>query len=294
MIHSDVAVILPREGRENIINIQEIDIIVAAALQEDMPNGDVTSDNVVPPDSVSEAVIKAKQKGILAGLQVARRVFEALDPDVTFHALVSDGDAIASGERLAVVKGNTIALLKGERTALNFLQRLSGIATLTRHYVDALEGSKTRLLDTRKTTPGMRVLEKYAVKMGGGQNHRLNLSDMVMLKDNHIRLVGSIPEAVRRARSKVDPAIKIEVETTSLAEVQAALESGADMIMLDNMTLEAMKEVVDWVAGRTPLEVSGNVDLEGIRKIAELGVDSISVGRLTHSFRSLDISMDFV
>ncbi len=276
------------------MNTQEIDTIVAAALQEDMPDGDVTSDNVIPPDSVSEAVIKANQYGILAGLPVALRVFEALDPDVAFDALFSDGDPAGPGDKLAIVKGNTIALLKGERTALNFLQRLSGIATLTSRYVAALKGTETRLLDTRKTTPGLRVLEKYAVKMGGGRNHRLNLSDMVMLKDNHIRLVGSIAEAIRRARSRIEPAIKIEVETTTLAEVQEAVESGADMIMLDNMTLEAMKEVVDWVAGRTPLEVSGNVDLEGIRKIAELGVDYISVGRLTHSYQSLDISMDFL
>ena len=276
------------------MNTQEIDTVVAAALQEDMPDGDVTSDNVIPVDSVSEAVIKAKQHGVLAGLPVARRVFEALDPDVAFDALFSDGDTVGPGGKLAIVKGNTIALLKGERTALNFLQRLSGIATLTSRYVAALKGTETRLLDTRKTTPGLRLLEKYAVKMGGGRNHRLNLSDMVMLKDNHIRLVGSIAEAVRRARSRIDPAIKIEVETTTLAEVQEAVESGADMIMLDNMTLEAMKEVVDWVAGRTPLEVSGNVDLEGIRQIAELGVDYISVGRLTHSYQSLDISMDFI
>jgi nicotinate-nucleotide pyrophosphorylase (carboxylating) len=276
------------------MNTQEIDTIVAAALQEDMPDGDVTSDNVIPPESVSEAVIKAKQHGILAGLPVARRVFEDLDPDVAFDALFSEGAAVGPGDKLAIVKGNTIALLKGERTALNFLQRLSGIATLTSRYVAALKGTETRLLDTRKTTPGLRVLEKYAVKMGGGRNHRLNLSDMVMLKDNHIRLVGSIAEAVRRARSRIDPAIKIEVETTTLAEVREAVESGADMIMLDNMTLEAMKEAVDWVAGRTPLEVSGNVDLEGIRTIAELGVNYISVGRLTHSYQSLDISMDFI
>lgn len=276
------------------MNVREIDAIVAAALQEDMPEGDVTSDSVIPPESVSEAFIEAKQQGILAGLPVAQRVFEALDPDVTFDALFLDGDTIDSGDKLAFLKGGTIALLKAERTALNFLQRLSGIATLTRRYVEALKGTRARLLDTRKTTPGLRVLEKYAVKMGGGGNHRLNLSEMVMLKDNHIRLVGNISEAVRRARSKVDPSIKIEVEATTPAEVQEAVESGADMVMLDNMTLEEMKTAVEWVAGRVPLEVSGNVSLEGIRKIAELGVDFISVGRLTHSFRSIDISMELV
>lgn len=293
MILNDLQSSPPEESREHIMNAQEIDTIVAAALREDMPDGDVTSDNVVPPDSASQAVIKAKQQGILAGLPVARRVFAALDPDVTFDVLSSDGNPVGPGDTLAIVKGNTAALLKGERTALNFLQRLSGIATLTRRYVEALEGTDSILLDTRKTTPGLRALEKYAVKMGGGQNHRLNLSDMVMLKDNHIRIVGSIAEAVRRARSRIDPSIKIEVEATNLTEVREAFESGADMIMLDNMTMEAMKEAVDWVSGRVPLEVSGNVDLEGIRKIADLGVDYISVGRLTHSYQSLDISVDF-
>jgi nicotinate-nucleotide pyrophosphorylase (carboxylating) len=276
------------------MNDQEIDAIVTVALQEDMPHGDVTSDNVIPPESVSEALIHVKQQGVVAGLPVAQRVFETLNPATSFSANFTDGEAVVPGDRLAVVRGNTVALLKGERTALNFLQRLSGIATLASRYVAALQGTGTRLLDTRKTTPGMRALEKYAVKVGGGQNHRLNLSDMVMLKDNHIQIVGSIPEAVRRARSKVSLDIKIEVETTNLEEVQAAVESGADMIMLDNMPLAVMKEVIDWVGGRVPLEVSGNVDLERIREIAELGVDYISVGRLTHSYESLDISMDFL
>ncbi len=276
------------------MNEKEIDAVVAVALREDMPHGDVTSDNVIPPGSVSEAVVQAKQKGVVAGLPVARRVFETLDPEAAFTAHLQDGEAVAPGSRLASVRGNTVSLLKGERTALNFLQRLSGIATLTSSYVAALQGTGTLLLDTRKTTPGLRVMEKYAVKMGGGRNHRLNLSDMVMLKDNHIQLVGSITEAVNRARTKVSPEMKIEVETTNLDEVREAVESGADMIMLDNMTLDAMKEVVNWVRGRVPLEVSGNVDLERIREIAELGVDYISVGRLTHSYNSLDISMDFL
>jgi len=276
------------------MNDQEIDAIVAVALQEDMPHGDVTSDNVIPPESVSEALIRVKQQGVVAGLPVAQRVFETLNPATAFSPNFADGEAVVPGDKLAVIRGNTVALLKGERTALNFLQRLSGIATLASRYVAALQGTGARLLDTRKTTPGLRALEKYAVKMGGGQNHRLNLSDMVMLKDNHIQLVGSIPEAVRRARSKVPPDIRIEVETTNLEEVRAAVESGADMIMLDNMPLAVMKEVIDWVDGRVPLEVSGNVDLERIREIAELGVDYISVGRLTHSYESLDISMDFL
>lgn len=273
---------------------QDIDAIISIALKEDMPDGDVTTDNVVPPDSVSRAVFLAKQAGILAGLPVAARVFETLDPDVQFTANFADGASLSPGSRLATVQGGSAALLKGERTALNFLQRLSGIATMTRRFVRELEGTSAKLLDTRKTTPGLRILEKYAVKMGGGQNHRLNLSDMVMLKDNHIQLVGSISEAVTRARRNVPPHIKIEVETSNLEQVQEAVASGVDMIMLDNMTLESMQGVVGWVKGRVPLEVSGNVSLDNIRQIADLGVDYISVGSLTHSYRSLDISMDFV
>lgn len=272
---------------------QDFDAVISIALKEDMPDGDVTSDNVVPPDSVSQAVFLAKQDGVLAGLPVAARVFEMLDPEVHFASIYSDGASLSAGSRLATVQGNSTALLKGERTALNFLQRLSGIATLTRRFVRALEGTSAKLLDTRKTTPGLRILEKYAVKMGGGQNHRQNLSDMVMLKDNHIRLVGSISEAVRRAKQNVPPHIKIEVETTNLEQVREAVVSGADMVMLDNMSLEHMRRAVGWVKGRVPLEVSGNVSLDNIRDIAELGVDYISVGSLTHSYRSMDISMDF-
>jgi nicotinate-nucleotide pyrophosphorylase (carboxylating) len=271
----------------------DIDAVITAALQEDMPCGDITSENVIAAESASQAVLLAKEEGVLAGIKVAERVFQMLDPGVSYSAHFSDGDAIASGDRLASIQGNSVSLLKGERTALNFLQRLSGIATLTRRYVLALNGTPTRLLDTRKTTPGLRRLEKYAVRMGGGQNHRLSLSDMVMLKDNHIRLVGSIKQAVSRARRRIDSGIRIEVETTSLEQVREAVESGADMIMLDNMSREEMREAVHWVGGRVPLEVSGNVDLSNIRKIAELGVDYVSVGRLTHSFESLDISLEF-
>ncbi len=273
---------------------QDIDGIIGVALKEDMPHGDVTSDNVISKDSTSEAVLIAKERGILAGMPVAERVFGMLDPQIRFTAYCLDGEVLSQGGKLAAVQGNSIAMLKGERTALNFLQRLSGIATLTHQYVKAIQGTRARLLDTRKTTPGLRLLEKYAVKMGGGTNHRLNLSDMVMLKDNHLQLVGSIREAVRLVKSCVDPAIKVEVETTSLEQVKEAFESGADMIMLDNMTIDDMKAAVVWVKGRVPLEVSGNVDLESIRAIAELGVDYISVGRLTHSYGSLDISMEFL
>jgi nicotinate-nucleotide pyrophosphorylase (carboxylating) len=273
---------------------QEIDAIITAALNEDMPDGDITSDNVIPQEATSEAVLMVKEPGILAGLPVAERVFSMLDPKIRFKAFFQDGNVLAQGDKLAAVQGNSIAMLKGERTALNFLQRMSGIATLTQQYVKALQGTQARLLDTRKTTPGLRILEKYAVKIGGGTNHRQNLSDMVMLKDNHLRLVGSIREAVQLAKSRVDPSIRIEVETTSLEQVKDAVRSGADIIMLDNMTIEEIQAAVRWVKGRVPLEVSGNVDLERIRAIAVLGVDTISVGRLTHSYRSLDICMEFL
>ncbi len=273
---------------------REFDTVIVTALQEDMPDGDITSETVISSDAVSQAVLLAKEDGVLAGIKVAERVFQLLDPDAAFEAHFSDGDPIGSGDRLASIRGRSVSLLKAERTALNFLQRLSGIATLTRRYVLALNGTSTRVLDTRKTTPGLRRLEKYAVRMGGGHNHRLSLSDMVMLKDNHIRLVGSIKGAVRRARAKIDPAIRIEVEAATLEQVQEAVKGGADMVMLDNMSWEEMRQAVQWVGGRVPLEVSGNVDLGNIRKIAELGVDYVSVGRLTHSFESLDISMEFL
>jgi nicotinate-nucleotide pyrophosphorylase (carboxylating) len=271
----------------------KIDTIIELALAEDMPEGDITSENVIPPESQSFGVILAKEKGILAGLQVARQVFFKIDPSLEFRCCREDGTLVVFGDVLAEIQGPTVSLLKGERTALNFLQRMSGIASYTHKYVQALEGFPTRILDTRKTTPGLRVLEKYAVLMGGGQNHRMSLSDMVMLKDNHLRMVGSISEAVRNARGKIPAGIKIEVETTTLDEVKEAVDCGADVIMLDNMTLTQMKEAVDWVKGRVPLEISGNVDLSHLDELAALGVDFISVGRLTHSFSSLDISLEF-
>jgi len=272
----------------------EIDRIIDNALREDMPEGDITSENVVSQDSTSKAVITGKEEGILAGIEVAEKVFKKIDPEIRVKIYFRDGQGIKKGEKLAVLQGSSISLLKGERTALNFLQRMSGIATLTRRFVNGLRGSSTKLLDTRKTTPGLRILEKYAVKIGGGVNHRFSLSDMVMLKDNHLRLVGDIRTAVERARANIRPGIKIEVETSNLKEVKEAISSGADMVMLDNMSLNKMREVVEWVNGRAPLEVSGKVDLDNIKDIALLGVDYVSVGSLTHSFKSLDISMDFL
>jgi len=272
----------------------EFDAIIDAALREDMPEGDITSEGIIPADARSEAIFLAKEDGILAGLAIARRVFEKIDSAVEVTEKIQDGAAFRKSDILACVEGPTIALLKGERTALNFLQRLSGIATVTRRFVDAVAGTKARILDTRKTTPGLRLLEKYAVKAGGGTNHRLSLSDMVLIKDNHLRYVGSVAEAVRRARAAVRPGIRIEVEASDLSQVRDALAAGADMIMLDNMTLELMSEAVTLVAGRVPLEASGNMSLDRVRAVAETGVDFISVGALTHSARAIDISLEFL
>jgi len=270
------------------------DTLIEVALKEDMPQGDITSESIIPADSESEAIILAKEEGVLAGIDVAERVFHKIDPSVVFEKKLNDGQRFRNGQTLATIQGRSISLLKGERTALNFLQRMSGVATTTQNFVQALQGTKTKILDTRKTTPGLRSLEKYAVKMGGGGNHRFNLSEMVLIKDNHLRIVGSISQAVKSAKERIKPGVKVEVEATSLEEVQEAVQSGADMIMLDNMSKDAMKEVVKRVKGKVPLEVSGKVSLRRIKEIASLGVDFISVGSLTHSYKSVDISIEFL
>jgi nicotinate-nucleotide pyrophosphorylase (carboxylating) len=272
----------------------EFDAIIDAALREDMPEGDITSESTIPADARSEAILLAKEDGVLAGLPVARRVFEKIGPAIEFAEKFEDGAAFRKFDILASVEGPTMAILKGERTALNFLQHLSGVATATRRFVDAVAGTKAKILDTRKTTPGLRLLEKYAVKTGGGTNHRFSLSDMVLIKDNHLRHVGSVAEAVRRARAAAKPGIRIEVEAADLAQVRDALAAGADMIMLDNMTLEMMSDAVTLAAGRVPLEASGNMSLDRVRAVAETGVDFISVGALTHSARAVDISLEFL
>jgi len=271
-----------------------MDAAIDAALREDMPDGDITSESVIAAGSRSEAFFLAKEDGVLAGLPVASRVFEKLDPSIIFIERFREGSVFHQSDKLARVKGPTIALLKGERTALNFLQRLCGVATATRRFVEAVAGTKTRILDTRKTTPGLRLLEKYAVRTAGGSNHRMSLSDMVLIKDNHLRRVGSVSEAVRKARAAVKPGIRIEVEAASLLQVREALASGADMIMLDNMPLEQMRQAVAIAAGRVPLEASGNMTLDRVRAVAETGVDYISVGALTHSAKAIDISLEFV
>lgn len=271
-----------------------VDAAIDAALREDMPEGDVTSDSIIPAGARSEAYFLAKEDGVLAGLAVAARVFERLDPAVIFIERFRDGASFGKSDKLARVKGPTAALLKGERTALNFLQHLCGVATVTRRFVEAVAGTKTRILDTRKTVPGLRLLDKYAVRAGGGTNHRVSLSDMVLIKDNHLRHVGSVAEAVRRARGRVRPGVRVEVEAANLLQVREALAAGADMIMLDNMPLETMRQAVGLAGGRVPLEASGNMTLDRVRSVAETGVDFISVGALTHSARAVDISLDFV
>ncbi len=273
---------------------KNIDDLIETALNEDMPEGDITSENIIPLDSVSQAFIVAKEEGVLAGIYVAERVMKKIDRAVVFKIHRKDGQKINNGDKIASLKGPSVSLLKGERIALNFLQRMSGIATTTQNFVKALEGTKTKVLDTRKTTPGLRSLEKYAVRMGGGTNHRFSLSDMVMIKDNHIKIVGNISDAVLAARKKIKPGIKIEVETTDRKEAEEALKSGADIVMLDNMSLRKMREVMKLLNGKVLVEVSGNINLSRASKIAELGVDFISVGALTHSYKSLDISMEFI
>ncbi len=270
------------------------DTLIEAALKEDMPQGDITSETIIPANSESEAIILAKEEGVLAGIDVVERVFHKIDPSIVFKKKLNDGQKFKKSQTLATIRGPSISLLKAERTALNFLQRMSGVATTTQNFVQALQGTRTKILDTRKTTPGMRHLEKYAVKMGGGENHRFNLSEMVLIKDNHLRIIGSISQAVKSAKERIMPGVKVEVEVTSLEEVQEAVQSGADMIMLDNMSKGAIKEVVKRLKGKVPLEVSGKVSLRRVKEIASLGVDFISVGSLTHSYKSVDISIEFL
>lgn len=264
-------------------------------LAEDIGSGDITTETTIPRDSRSKAVIHVKESGIIAGLPIAKLVFEVVDSSLVFLPNVQDGDHVDKGTVLATVEGSTHSLLIGERLALNLMQRLSGIATKTRAFVDALEELPVRLVDTRKTTPGHRMLEKYAVRIGGGANHRFGLYDAVMIKDNHIKGSGGIRAAVEAARRKIPHTMKIEVETESLEQVSEALACGADIIMLDNMAPALMKEAVAQIKATSPhviVEASGGVSLETIKGIADCGVDVISVGGLTYSFHALDISLD--
>lgn len=267
------------------------DPLILQALREDITSEDITTNSVMREPKKGEVELICKQDGVIAGLQVFRRVFELLDGEAKAEFFCKDGDAVKSGELLGRVTGDIRVLLSGERVALNYLQRMSGIATYTRSVADLLAGSKTKLLDTRKTTPNMRIFEKYAVRVGGGYNHRYNLSDGVLLKDNHIGAAGSVTKAVRMAKEYAPFVRKIEVEVENLDMVKEAVEAGADIIMLDNMSAEEMQEAIRIIDGRAETECSGNVTKENIGRLTALGVDYISSGALTHSSPILDISL---
>ncbi len=264
--------------------------VVHTALAEDIGAGDVTTDATVPAEAVGSAELLVKEPGVVCGLEVAEATFRALDPEIGFEALAHDGDFVEPPAVVARVSGSERAILTGERVALNFLGRLSGIATLTRRYALAIEGTGAVVLDTRKTTPGLRALEKHAVAAGGGRNHRFGLDDAVLIKDNHLRAAGSLRSAVELVRAASD--LPIEVECETLEQVAEALALGVDAILLDNMTLDLLRQAVTLTAGRARLEASGGVNLDTIRAVAETGVDEISVGALTHSARSLDVSLE--
>lgn len=272
------------------INFLIVDKIIKDALVEDIPNEDITTNSIISEDSISSVDLLCKEEGIIAGLEVYARVFHILG-GVTVDLLKKDGDKVYPKEKIAELKGSTRNILMGERVALNILQRMSGIATLTNKFVKQIEHTDAKLLDTRKTTPNLKILEKYAVKVGGGNNHRFNLSDGVMLKDNHIDAAGGITNAVNLARKNSSFVRKIEVETETLDMVQEALDVKADIIMLDNMDLDTAKKAVSIIGDKAEIEFSGNVSLETIKSIAEIGVDFISVGALTHSAKILDLSM---
>lgn len=269
----------------------QIDPLLLAALREDISNEDVSTNAVIREETPGEVELLAKQDGVIAGLEVFARVFTLLDERTEVTFLCKDGDAVRSGQLLGCVRGDIRVLLSGERVALNLLQRMSGIATCAREMAAALQGTNTRLLDTRKTTPGLRILEKYAVRVGGGYNHRFNLSDGILLKDNHIAAAGGVREAVRLAREYAPFLQKVEVEVETLEMVDEAVAAGADVIMLDNMPVEDMREAVRRIAGRAQTECSGNVTREKLQALADIGVDYISSGALTHSAPILDISM---
>ena len=267
------------------------DHLLLEALQEDITSEDITTNSVMRTYQKGEVQLLCKQDGIIAGLHVFKRVFELLDDTVSVEFFCQDGDAVSAGQLMSIVTGDIRALLSGERVALNYLQRMSGIATYTHSIAKLLEGSKTKLLDTRKTTPNMRIFEKYAVKVGGGYNHRYNLSDGILLKDNHIGAAGSVTKAVLMAKEYAPFVRKIEVEVENLDMVKEAVEAGADIIMLDNMTPDMMKEAIRIINGRAETECSGNVTRENVERLLEIGVDYISSGALTHSAPILDISL---
>ncbi|MCH7786345.1 MAG: carboxylating nicotinate-nucleotide diphosphorylase [Chloroflexi bacterium] len=265
---------------------------------EDLSIGDPTSDALIPPELTSRAVLIAKAEGVLAGIEVALAVFKRVDPALSVHADIQDGSPLQPQDVIATVQGSASSILRAERTALNFLQRLSGIATETRRYVQAVSGHNCRIIDTRKTTPGFRTLQKYAIRMGGGFNHRRNLGDGILIKDNHIQALRgqglSLGDIVKKAHANASHTIKIEVEVENLDEVKEALDAGAEILLLDNMGLKEMAQAVDMARGRAVTEASGGINLDTIKAVAETGVDLISSGALTHSSKALDISLDLI
>lgn len=271
---------------------EQVQRVVDMALAEDAPFGDVTSQVFVPADAVARGSVVAREPGVLAGADVLRQTFTTVDPEVVVELLMADGERFAAGDVLARVTGPARAVLQGERVALNLVQRMSGIATLTSRYVEAVAGTDVRVVDTRKTTPGLRALERHAVRCGGGRNHRFSLSDAVMAKDNHLALVPDVTAAVRAARATLPHTMHVEVEVDRLDQVEAVLAGGVDTIMLDNFTPDELREGVALVAGRAIVEASGGITLETIGEVARTGVDVISVGALTHSVRALDLGLD--
>jgi nicotinate-nucleotide pyrophosphorylase (carboxylating) len=271
-----------------------LDPVIRTALEEDLGPGDLTTDAIVDPTAMGKGVLVARESLVLAGLPVFKRVFDLLSPDMVFEFHFQDGGTVAAGAEIGVVSGRLGAILRGERTALNFLQRMSGIATLTRSYVDKVGAQKVKVVDTRKTVPGLRVLDKYAVRMGGGFNHRLGLFDGILIKDNHIAAAGSVRKAVSLAKKNVPHTVKIEVEVEDLKGVKEAIQAGADAVLLDNMSPEMMGKAVDVVGGRLEIEASGNITLQNVEEVARTGVNLISVGALTHSPRAVDLSLEVI
>lgn len=269
-----------------------IEALIDLAIEEDIASGDISTDAIIPVESKAAALMTAKADGVISGLEVIRKVYERFEDDFEWKPFVKDGDKVRKGDKILEIKAGYRTLLYGERLSLNILQRMSGIATATAAYVAELEGFHTVILDTRKTAPGMRILDKMAVKDGGGHNHRMGLYDMVMLKDNHIKIAGGIPQAVAAAKRNLPLSVRLEVETTNIDEVRQAVEAGADIIMFDNMDNASMAEAVKLIGGRAKTEASGNMNIQRLKEVAATGVDYISVGALTHSVKALDISMN--
>ncbi len=274
--------------------LSQIDKIIDSALEEDLGPGDITTSAIIDSSLKGKARLLAKEEIILAGIEVFSRVFSRLDPEIVVECTYHDGDVVPNGYDIGIIRGSMRGMLSGERTALNFLQHLSGIATLTKRYVEKIDPSKVRVIDTRKTTPRLRILEKYAVRMGGGFNHRFGLFDGILIKDNHIAAAGSISKALAKIKANVPHTLKIEVEVEDIKGVEEAIGAGADAILLDNMTVKEMKEAVSIARGRVLLEASGGITLESIGEISKTGISLISIGAITHSARSVDISLEVI